>query len=69
MFPKEHIPGEYSVNDNSDDDVDDDDQNEVCDYVDNNDGDSLHLLHIYYVVGTQFAYITWSSKHSSEGEI
>ena len=28
LFPKEHIPGEYSVNDNSDDDdVDDDDSN------------------------------------------
>lgn len=70
LFPKEHIPGEYSVNDNSDDDdVDDDDKNEVYDYVDNNDGDSLPLLRICCVVGTQFAYITWSSQHSHEREI
>lgn len=67
LFPKEHIPGEYSVNDNSDDD--DDDKNEVYDYADNNDGDSLHLLRICCVVGTQFAYITWSSQHSREAEI
>lgn len=44
---------EYSVNDNS---VDDDDEIEV--YDDDNNEDRLHLLHICYVVGTQFACIT-----------
>lgn len=51
-FPKKNIP-EYSVNDNS---VDDDDEIEV--YDDGNNEDRLHLLHICYVVGTQFACIT-----------
>lgn len=55
---------EYSVNDNS---VDDDDEIEV--YDDDNNEDRLHLLHICYVVGTQFACITWSSQHSAVVEI
>ena len=67
-FPKKHIPSEYSVHDNSDEDDVDDDGNEVYDDY-KNDGDSLHLLHICYVVGTQFAYIIWSSQHSREVEI
>lgn len=54
LFPKKNIPGEYSVNDNSNDDHgtdDDDDENEA--YSDNvDDEDSLHLVHIFYAIRT-----------------
>lgn len=60
LFPKKNIPGEYSVNDNSNDDhgTDDDDDDENEAYSDNvDDEDSLHLVHICYAIKTWFAYI------------